>query len=186
MAYHVTGYLGSGAVPGRTGTGFPSIAPYQVFRTSDGELMVAAGNDRLFGALCDALGLPDLRADERFATNPARVENRDELVSRLAAAFRTNDTADWLDALEAAGVPAAPVQDAGQVAEAEQTAALDILQALGDVRIPALPLSADGERAVHRIPPPPLGADTADVLAEAGLTAEEIAGLDRDGVVRLP
>ena len=80
MAYHVTGYLGSGAVPGRTGTGFPSIAPYQVFHTADGEVMVAAGNDRLFGALCDVLGLPELRADERFASNPSRVAHRDELV----------------------------------------------------------------------------------------------------------
>ena len=186
MAYHVTGYLGSGAVPGRTGTGFPSIAPYQVFHTDDGDVMVAAGNDRLFGALCEVLGLPELRADERFATNPARVENRDELVPLLATAFGKKDTADWLAALEAAGVPAAPVQDAGQVAEAEQTAALGILQALGNVRIAALPLSADGERVVHRTPPPGLGAHTAEVLAEAGLSDEEIADLARDGVVRLP
>ncbi len=186
MGYHVTGYLGSGAVPGRTGTGFPSIAPYQVFLTADGEVMVAAGNDRLFGALCDVLGLPELRADERFASNPSRVAHREELVSLLAAAFRTKDTADWLAALEAAGVPAAPVQDAGQVAEAEQTAALGILQAFGSVRIAALPLSADGERVVHRTPPPALGAHTAEVLAEAGLSDEEIADLARDGVVRLP
>ncbi len=87
MGYHVTGYLGSGAVPGRTGTGFPSIAPYQVFRASDGELMVAAGNDRLFAALCHALDVPELPEDERFTTNPSRVEHRDELVQLLSAPF---------------------------------------------------------------------------------------------------
>ena len=91
MAYHVTGYLGSGAIPGRTGTGFPSIAPYQVFETADGELMVAAGNDRLFEALCDVLGVPELARDDRFATNPSRVAHRDELVPLLAARFLTRD-----------------------------------------------------------------------------------------------
>ena len=186
MAYHVTGYLGSGAIPGRTGTGFPSIAPYQVFETADGELMVAAGNDRLFEALCDVLGVPELARDERFATNPSRVAHRDELVPLLAARFLTRDADAWLAALAEAGVPAAPVQDAGQVAEAEQTAALGILQELGGVQIPALPMSADGSRAMHRRPPPELGADTESVLAEAGLTADEIADLAREGVVRLP
>ena len=185
MGYHLTGYLGSGFVPGRTGTGFPSIAPYQVFHTADGELMVAAGNDRLFAALCDALDLPELEGDDRFATNPARVEHRDELVPLIAERFTSRDTATWLTALAAAGVPAAPVQDAAQVAEAEQTAALGILQALGPAQITALPLSADGDRALHRRPPPALGADTADVLMETGFSEAEIADLAKDGVVTL-
>jgi crotonobetainyl-CoA:carnitine CoA-transferase CaiB-like acyl-CoA transferase len=186
MGYHLTGYLGSGAVPGRAGTGFPSIAPYQVFRTADGELMVAAGNDRLFAALCEALGMPGLSEDERFATNPLRVEHRHELVPLIAARFSSEDTATWLAVLAEAGVPAAPVQDARQVAEAEQTAALGMLQALDEAQIAALPLSGDGERALHRTPPPALGADTADVLAEAGFSEAEISDLATGGVVRLP
>ena len=185
MAYHLTGYLGSGAMPGRTGTGFPSIAPYQVFRAADGELMVAAANDRLFAALCAALGVPDLPDDERFGTNPSRVANRDELIPLLSARFASRDRATWLAVLADAGVPAAPVQDAAQVAAADQTAALGILQELGDARIAALPLSADGERAVHRAAPPALGADTAAVLAEAGFSETEVADLERDGVVRV-
>ena len=185
MGYHLTGHLGSGAVPGRAGTGFPSIAPYQVFRASDGELMVAAGNDRLFAALCGALGVPELPDDERFSTNPSRVANRDELVELLAARFSTRDTAGWLALLAKAGVPAAPVQDAAQVAEAEQTVALGILQELGGAQIAGLPISADAARVTHRLPPPALGADTASVLEEAGFSEEEISRLVREGVVRL-
>jgi crotonobetainyl-CoA:carnitine CoA-transferase CaiB-like acyl-CoA transferase len=187
MGYHLTGYLGSGAVPGRAGTGFPSIAPYQVFRAADGELMVAAGNDRLFAALCQALDVSELPDDERFTTNPSRVENRKELIQLLSQRFSTKDVATWLAVLAEAGVPAAPVQDAGQVAEAEQTAALGILQELdGGAQVAALPLSADAARVTHRLPPPALGADTSEVLQEAGYSEEEIVDLARDGVVRLP
>ncbi len=185
MGYHLTGYLGSGVVPGRTGTGFPSIAPYQVFGTADGALMVAAANDRLFAGLCEALAVPELAVDARFATNPLRVEHRDVLVSLLADRFLSNSTDAWLSALAEAGVPAAPVQNAAQVAEAEQTAALGILQELGGVRIPALPVSADGERVAHRAPPPALGADTAAILAEAGYSEREIDELVAAGIVRV-
>ncbi len=185
MAYHLTGYLGSGVVPGRTGTGFPSIVPYQVFETADGALMVAAANDRLFASLCQALGAPALADDARFATNPLRVEHREELVSLIAERFLAQSTDAWLTVFADAGVPAAPVQDAAQVAEAEQTAALGILQELGGVRIPALPLSADGDRIVHRAPPPALGADTAAILAEAGYTESEVADLAAAEIVRL-
>ena len=185
MAYHLTGYLGSGVVPGRTGTGFPSIVPYQVFETADGALMVAAANDRLFADLCQALGAPALADDARFATNPLRVEHRKELVSLIAERFLAQSTDAWLTVLADAGVPAAPVQDAAHVAESEQTAALGILQELGGVRIPALPLSADGDRILHRAPPPALGADTAAILAEAGYTESEVADLAAAEIVRL-
>src|SRR5947207_2524440 len=78
LPYQVTAYLSSGDVPSRHGTAFPLIAPYEVFRTRDGELMIAAGNDRLFARLCEALGLPELPTDSRFATNPDRLRHRDE------------------------------------------------------------------------------------------------------------
>lgn len=153
LSAQLVGYLGTGEVPGRNGTAFPQIAPYQVFPTRDGELMVVAGNDRLFRGLCDVLGLPE---DERFATNPQRVALRDELAALIAERTRTWTTEELLAALVAAGIPASPVLDVGAAAEHEQTRALGILQQLGDFTTVAQPVSFDGERLRHRSPPPAL------------------------------
>jgi crotonobetainyl-CoA:carnitine CoA-transferase CaiB-like acyl-CoA transferase len=185
LGYHLTGYLASGTVPRAHGTAFPSIAPYETFATADGELMVAAGNDRLFASLAETVGLPELAADARFATNPDRVANREELVKALGERFRTAERAAWLERLAAAGVPAAPVQDTAEVAAHEQTQATGMLQRLGDLTTVALPLSFDGERMRHHSPPPRLGAHSAEVLAEAGYSEAEIEELAATGIVRL-
>jgi crotonobetainyl-CoA:carnitine CoA-transferase CaiB-like acyl-CoA transferase len=177
LPYQLTNYLATGEVPGREGSAFPLIAPYQVFRTKDGELMVVAGNDRLFRALCEALNLHELAGDSRFATNPLRVANRTELIPVLERRFADEPSAVWLELLRAAGVPAAPVQDVGQVAESEQTAALGILQEVGGFRTVAVPLSVDGNRVTYRSRPPRLGEHSAEVLAEAGYAETEIAEL---------
>ena len=188
MAYHLTAYLGAGVVASGRGTEFPSIAPYQAFGAKDGRLMVAAANDRLFAALVEAVGLPELASDPRFATNADRVANRSDLTAALEERFATEDRATWITRLGEARVPAAPVQDVSEVAAAEQTAALEILQELPhpsvpDFRIPAFPISLDGERVRHASAPPELGVHTAEVLGEAGYSAEEIDRLAAEGVV---
>jgi formyl-CoA transferase/CoA:oxalate CoA-transferase len=190
IGYHLVGYLADGTVPRGQGTVFPMVAPYQVFPTRDGELMVAGGNDRLFAALCDVLGMPELVADERFRTNPDRVHNRAALVEIVSARLREDDAAHWHERLTAAGVPAAPVADVAGVVHSEQTEALGLLQPLEHagipgLRLPALPLSFDHERATHRTAPPAVGEHTAEILVEAGFSEDEIAEAAADGVIRL-
>jgi crotonobetainyl-CoA:carnitine CoA-transferase CaiB-like acyl-CoA transferase len=189
IGYHLAGYLADGTVPHGQGTRFPMVAPYQVFSTRDGELMIAGGNDRLFAAICAVTGLPELVEDPRFATNPDRVRHRDELCAILEEALSGNDTAHWQARLTEAGVPAAPVADVADVAHAPQTEALGMLQPLDhpsipDLRLTALPLSFDGERALHRSAPPAVGEHTREVLLEAGFENDEIAALAAEGVIR--
>ena len=179
----LTAHLASGAVPGRHGTAFPLIAPYQVFHTIDGDLMVAAGNDGLFARLCDALDLPELAADQRFATNPDRVARRDELAALIQTRLSGATLTDVLSRLERAGVPAAPVNDLGQVARHDQTAALGLIQPLPEPTV-ALPLSVDGERVRHRRQPPRLGEHTDEILRGLGYTDAELEALAADGVIR--
>jgi crotonobetainyl-CoA:carnitine CoA-transferase CaiB-like acyl-CoA transferase len=186
LPYQIAGYLGSGRVPRPMGSSIGMIAPYQAFAATDGWVMVAAGNDRLFAALCGELGLPELAEDPRFLTNPDRVAHREELAALLAERFREESLATWLERLDSAGVPAAPVQDLAEVAAHEQTAALGLLQevphpAVADLRLVGLPLSFDGERVPHRSPPPALGEHSRELLAGVGYSDEEIDRLLGDG-----
>jgi len=189
IGYHLVGYLADGTIPSGQGTVFPMVAPYQVFPTRDGELMVAGGNDRLFALLCGVLELPELVDDARFRTNPDRVANRAELVELVSGRLRERDTAEWHERLSAAGVPAAPVADVADVANAAQTQALGFLQpvehaAIPGLQLPALPLSFEGTRATHASAPPAVGEHSAEVLAEVGYSGAEIAAMVRDGVIR--
>ena len=157
-------HLASGEEPGRHGNAHPSIVPYQAFAAADGDLVVAVGNDAQFRRLLDVLGLTD---DGRYATNPQRLGRRGELVAVLAEAIGHRDRDELLAALEAADVPAGPVN---RVSEA--LAGMDAAHGgawtdlLDGVRMAPAPIRVDGARHPARLPPPRLGEHTASVLAE--------------------
>jgi crotonobetainyl-CoA:carnitine CoA-transferase CaiB-like acyl-CoA transferase len=179
------GYLSSGTVPQPQGTAFPSIAPYEVFETADGGVMITCANDRLFRSLCEVVGAPEVADDVRFATNPDRVEHRQELAGLLNERLRGKPRARWLELLGAARVPAAPVATMADIAADEQTGALEILEETEGRTFLQGPISVDRERVRHASPPPPLGAHSAEVLGEVGYSAAEIEELAASGVVRL-
>jgi crotonobetainyl-CoA:carnitine CoA-transferase CaiB-like acyl-CoA transferase len=159
MAPHIGGYLSGGAMRRPLGSGVTEIVPHQAFPTADGYIMVAAGNDNLFRALCGAIERTELATDARFATNSRRVENRRVLVPMLEEIFRVKPRADWQARLDAAGVPAAPIENVAQVVTSPQTEALGILQQAGDLdmRLVGLPLEFDGARPPLRHSAPKLG-----------------------------
>jgi crotonobetainyl-CoA:carnitine CoA-transferase CaiB-like acyl-CoA transferase len=185
LSYHLAEAIATGRAPGRHGTAFPLIAPYQVFRTADGELMIAAANDGLFAALCRALDISAVATDPRFATNPLRLEHRNELVAILQERLAEEPSATWTERLRAAGVPVAPVQDLVEVSRDEQTRAVGILQQLGGRTTVGFPPLVDDERVTFRSDPPVLGEHSAEVLREAGYSDDEIAALAASGVAGL-
>ncbi|MGA9160462.1 MAG: CoA transferase [Actinomycetota bacterium] len=162
-------YLLGGIVPEPMGNAHPNIVPYQLFETADRPFILAAGNDRLFERTCEVIARPDLAADERFATNAARVRNRDVLIPALSAAFATRGAAKWLVALEAAAVPCAPVRTLDEVfASPEGAAAVQSIPdpRRGALRLVADPIRVDGRTPPARRSPPRLGEHTDEILAE--------------------
>jgi crotonobetainyl-CoA:carnitine CoA-transferase CaiB-like acyl-CoA transferase len=177
MAPSIGGYLATGDLRRRMGSGVTEIVPHQAFETADGHVMVAAGNDNLFRALAKLLERPQLADDVRFATNSKRVENRHTLIPLLQDLFHAKPTADWLARLDVAGVPAAPIQSVDQVVAAEQTKALGILQKAPDLDLTlvGLPIEFDGERPPYRRSAPTLGEHN-DLLSESQpITAKKAA-----------
>ena len=158
---HIAGYLNEGRVPKRLGTAHPHLVPYQTFDATDGSLLIAAGNDRLFARLCNALGRPEWIADARFNGNRARIENRTELIALISNAIATQPRQTWIQKLMSAGVPCAPVNTIPEVLLDPQVEALEILQEIPGtgVKLTGLPVSFDGVRPKIRSLGPRLGQD---------------------------
>jgi crotonobetainyl-CoA:carnitine CoA-transferase CaiB-like acyl-CoA transferase len=165
---HFASFRLSGQVPERHPTGSGKLIPFQAFDTKTGPLIVAAGNDRLFAAFARALEHPEWAADPRYATNAGRHAHREELVSAIADVMGTRTKGEWLDRLEQAGVPCAPVQALTEVVDHPQTVATGIVQPVpgGDLTLIGLPLRFDGARPPIPGPAPRLG-EHADALDHA-------------------
>jgi crotonobetainyl-CoA:carnitine CoA-transferase CaiB-like acyl-CoA transferase len=171
-------YLIGGVVPGLLGNRHPNLTPYEPFPAADGEIVLAAATDRDFRRTCEAIARPELAADGRFATNDARVANREALHEELAATFRTRTAADWLGRLEAASVPCGSIRSMDAVfASPEGQAIVEVVDdpVRGPLRVVAGPLRLRGMDGVTRHAPPRLGEHTDEVLRELGLAAGQRA-----------
>jgi len=176
LAYQATRFFATGVSPLREGNQHATIAPYGTFSTKDGSLNVCVGNDQQFQRLCAALNAQQLGGDSRYQTNPLRLEHRAELTDDLSTVFRELTSADLLERLEVAGVPAGPIRNLDEVFADEdvQRRALQLRvehEQLGEVSVPGGPWRIDGEPVSARLPPPVLGRHTAQILEELGLTA---------------
>ncbi|MDJ0390543.1 CoA transferase [Roseomonas sp. E05] len=171
MTVPASDFLASGVLPRRLGSGVGNIVPYQAFDCADGRLLIAAGNDRLFGRLCQVLGCAELATDARFATNGGRVAQRDALIALLAPLVRQRSMAELAAALQEAGVPCGPVNTVDAALADPQTAALGMVAAMpGEgVRTIPLPLSFDGRRPPLAGRAPRLG-EQQDSLLSTGKT----------------
>ena len=167
---HYASYRTSGHVPERHRTGSNRVVPFQAFETKTGPLIVAAGNDRLFVKLAGVLGHPEWPKDPRYVTNAARVEHRDALLSEIEKIFATRPKGEWIDLLEAEGVPCAPINTLPEAVAHEQARALGMIQPVpgDDFSLVALPLSFDGVRPSIRRAPPAVGQHDADVQGAGG------------------
>jgi formyl-CoA transferase/CoA:oxalate CoA-transferase len=189
LTYVAGGYFATGDTPGPHGSAHPTIVPYQALATGDGFLMVAAGNDRLFQRLADVLGSAPLAADPRFATNPDRVRNREQLIPLLEAELSRHGSSEWARLLDTAGVPCAPISTVDQALASPQAVARDMVTELdhptaGRLRTVGSPLKLSDTPTRVRTAPPVLGQHTDEVLAEAGYSPAEIAELHDAGAVR--
>ncbi len=189
MANQAMNYLVSGAPPARMGNAHPNVVPYEAYRTADGHVILAIGNDSQFRRFCETAGRPELAADGRFATNRARVVHRGELAPILGKIMAGKPRRFWLEALERAGVPCGPINDLKQVFDDPHVRARGLEQALPHPAAGAVPTVASPLR-LSRSPvgrgraPPVLGQHTDEVLRDlAGLTDREIRALRGDGVV---
>ena len=170
-ALQTSEYFGTGNAPEALGSAHPRNAPYQAFPASDEHFVIAAGNDRLWGEVCEAVGLPELRRDDRFADQSLRASNQAALAGLLEPRFRRRTAAEWLRELDARGVPCAPINSYPEILDDPQVAHLELVRDLtlpngARTRTTAFPIAMSDYRFEIYRQPPELGADTEEVFAE--------------------
>ena len=189
LANQAMNYFATGESPRPLGNAHPNIVPYQTFRTSDGNIILACGNDNLFNKFCEVAGCAQLAKDSRFATNAERVRNRDEITRLLKEIFAKRTTRDWVKLLDGAGVANGPINTIEQVFEEPQVQARGLKIELphasaGKVPLVASPMRFSATPLRHEVPPPTLGQHTDEILRGVLKKSDaEIARLQEDGVV---
>jgi succinate--hydroxymethylglutarate CoA-transferase len=183
-------WLNLGIEAQRWGCQHPSIAPYDAFQTKDAYLVCGATNDAQFVALCKLLGLEDLITDERFATNPKRVENRHLLGPVFNQVFLTRTTKEWASVFDKTGLPFGPINNIERAFEHPQTVARDMISHVrldaaesGEIRLIGPAVKFSRTRTSLQRAPPRLGEHTSDLLEELGIEKQEAANLKKKGVI---
>jgi len=182
MANQASNALISGKDPPRQGNTHPNIVPYQPFEAADQPIIIAVGNDRQFARLADICGHPEWVGDERFASNGARVANRSDIVRLVTDVIREKPAAEWLDQLEAAGIPAGPINLVTQALSDVQAQHRQMVRTIAGTPLVGSPVRLDGQRADSDLPPPALGEHTDEVLSGL-LNGDELAELRASGVI---
>ena len=189
LANQAMNYLVSGQVPQRMGNAHPNIVPYQVFASSDGHVILAVGNQNQFVRFCEVAGRSDLVSDKRFASNPSRVDHRDELIAVLNQIFRTRTSRYWIETLENAGVPCGPINTIADVFADPQVQARGMRlelhhPILGAVPAVASPIKYSETQISYDRAAPMLGEHTDEVLRDLlGVTLEEIDRMRKRGII---
>ena len=190
LGYFLQGYWERGTEPERPGSGHESLCPYEVFDTADKPLILGVANDGLWRTFCSIAALGDVVDDPRFRTNADRVAHRQQTVALVRRALAARSRDDWIERLDAAGIPCSPLHTLGELSEHPHTLASGMVYRhedpqSGTLRMVAQPLRFDGQRTALRRPPPGHGDGGREALQAAGYSSEQIAALSADGAVRL-
>ena len=188
LTYQAGNYFATGQIPARLGNRHPTIAPYETLPTSDGEIVIAVGNDGIWKRFCPAIDRPELADDPRFRTNRDRLTNYTALKPELHRTLVTRTRAEWTERFRAAAVPCGGVRDVAEVLADPQIAARDMVATLqhptaGATRVIGTPIKLSGTPGSIRTPPPTLGQHTDAVLGELGYDQDMIVSLKSSGAV---
>jgi formyl-CoA transferase/CoA:oxalate CoA-transferase len=184
LTYQAGNYFVSGQVPARMGNRHPTIAPYESFHASDGDFVIAGGNDEIWRRLCRVIGRPELASDPRFRTNKDRIEHYDLLRAELEGALKTRTRSEWISDLTSAGVPCGSVREISEVLADPQLAARGMIAevqhaTIGTARVISSPVKLSDTPPSVRTAPPTLGQHTTAVLLELGYDRQKIDELKK-------